>query len=182
MPQGWVGHSFWITFLALFLIALARGQLTYWIARLVVQGTLARTNPTDGWRARVHAWLQGEGLARGHRAIQRWGLVVVPLSYLTVGFQTLVLAAAGVMRLRWSWFTVAQAPGAAAWALIYSTIGFAVWQAGVAAAAGSPMALAGLLAIAVVYAATLVSRRIRANRARSASQERQPDAPKRLDG
>lgn len=167
MLQGWAGEGFWLTFLVLFLVAFGRGQLTYWLARLVVEGTLAGTRPTQGWRHRVHQWLQGEGLARGRRSIQRWGLVVVPLSYLTVGFQTLALAAAGVMRLRWVWFSAAQLPGAAAWALIYSTIGFAVWQAGVAAAAGSPLALAGLLAIVVVYAATLVSRRIRANRARA---------------
>ncbi|MGB3184417.1 MAG: hypothetical protein WBG36_08820 [Ornithinimicrobium sp.] len=182
MPEGWLGQGFWLTFVALFVVALLRGQLTYWIARLVVEGTLARTHPHQGWRFRVHNWLQGEGLARGRRSIQRWGLIVVPLSYLTVGFQTLALAAAGVMRLRWSWFTAAQIPGAAAWALIYSTIGFAVWQAGVAATAGSPLALAGLGAIAVVYAATLVSRRIKASRARGVSQERQPEVPKRLDG
>ncbi|MGB5953703.1 MAG: hypothetical protein WBG57_14455 [Ornithinimicrobium sp.] len=181
MLEGWAGQSFWLAFTALFLIALARGQLTYWIARRVVEGTLARTHPTHGWRHSVHTWLQGEGLARGRRSIQRWGLIVVPLSYLTVGFQTLALAAAGVMRLRWLWFSVAQLPGAAAWALIYSTIGFAVWQAGVAAAAGSPLALGGLVAIAMVYAATLVSRRLRGNRVRSGSAEQLVEPPRRLD-
>ncbi len=182
MPEGWLGQGFWLTFGLLFLVALLRGQLTYWVARVVVEGTLARTHPQQGWRRSVHTWLQGEGLARGRRSIQRWGLIVVPLSYLTVGFQTLVLAAAGVMRLRWSWFTAAQVPGAAAWALIYATIGFAVWQAAVAAAAGSPLALAGLGAIAVVYAATLVSKRIRNSRARGVDRARQPEAPQGLDG
>ncbi|MGB3257507.1 MAG: hypothetical protein WBA72_05915 [Ornithinimicrobium sp.] len=164
MPQWWDDQGFVITFFVLFAIAMGRGQLTYWIARLATEGTLARTHPDQGWRARVHAWLQGEGLARGRRSLTRWGLIVVPLCYLTVGFQTLVLAAAGVMRIRWSWFTAAQLPGAAAWALIYSTIGFAVWQAGLAAAAGSPLALAAFGSIAIVYAATLISRRVRARR------------------
>lgn len=164
MPQWWDDQGFVITFGVLFVIAVARGQLTYWMARAVTEGALARARPRQGWQARVHAWLQGEGLARGRRSLTRWGLVVVPLCYLTVGFQTLVLAAAGVMRIRWPWFTAAQVPGAAAWALIYSTIGFAVWQAGLAAAAGSPLALAAFASIAIVYAATLVSRRARARR------------------
>ncbi len=164
MPQWWDDQGFVITFAVLFVVAMARGQLTYWIARAVTEGTLARTHPARGWRARVHSWLQGEGLARGRRSLQRWGLIVVPLAYLTVGFQTLVLAAAGVMQIRWSWFTAAQLPGAGAWALIYSTIGFAVWQAGLAAAAGSPLALTAFGSIAIVYAATLVSRRVRARR------------------
>jgi membrane protein DedA with SNARE-associated domain len=99
---------------------------------------------------------------------------VVPLSYLTVGFQTLVLTAAGVTRIRWAWFTLAQIPGAMAWALIYATIGFAVWQAGLAAAAGSPLALVAFAAIALVYAATLVSRRRRARATARGSNEDPP--------
>lgn len=164
MPQWWDDQGFVITFAVLFLVAVARGQLTYWIARAVTERALSRTAATQGWQASVHHWLQGEGPARGRRSLHKWGLVVVPLCYLTVGFQTLVLAAAGVMRITWVWFSLAQLPGAAAWALIYSTIGFAVWQAGLAAAAGSGLALAAFASIAVVYAATLVSRRVRAKR------------------
>lgn len=164
MPQWWDDQGFIITFAVLLLVAMGRGQLTYWIARTVTERTLSHTRPTQGWQASVHDWLQGDGLARGRRSLQRWGLVVVPLCYLTVGFQTLVLAAAGVMRIRWAWFSLAQLPGATAWALIYSTIGFAVWQAGLAAAAGSGLALTAFVAIAIVYAATLVSRRVRARR------------------
>ena len=164
MPQWWDDQGFIITFTVLLLVAMGRGQLTYWIARLVTERTLNRTRPTQGWQASVHDWLQGDGLARGRRSLHRWGLIVVPLCYLTVGFQTLVLAAAGVMRIRWAWFSLAQVPGAVAWSLIYSTIGFAVWQAGLAAAAGSGLALTAFVAIAVVYAATLVSRRVRAKR------------------
>ena len=50
--------------------------------------TLRRTAPTTGWRAGVHAWLRGDGVARGRASLQRWGLVMVPLAYLTIGFQT----------------------------------------------------------------------------------------------
>jgi membrane protein DedA with SNARE-associated domain len=160
----WETAPFWVALLGLSAIAMARGQATYWIARLVTEQALRRVRPVEGWQARVHAWLQGEGIGHGRRSIERWGLVVVPLCYLTVGFQTVVLAAAGVLRITWLRFSLAQLPGALAWGLIYTTIGFAAWEAILLAAAGSPWALAGLIALLVVLVATLVSRRARARR------------------
>lgn len=159
----WEGRGFLVAFLFLMLVAMLRGQATYWLARLVTEQTLARTAPTSGWRAGVHAWLRGEGVARGRASLQRWGLVMIPVCYLTVGFQTLVLAAAGMIRISWLPFTVAQLPGAAAWGLIYSTIGFAVWGAMLAALAGEPLAVAALAAVVLVVATTLVLRRRRGN-------------------
>lgn len=147
---------FWIALGGLFLIGMARGQGTYWVARVVTEQALRRTHPVEGWKARVHDWLQGEGTQRGRDAIHRWGLVMIPLCYLTVGFQTLVLAAAGMLRIRWVVFTLVQIPGAVAWGLIYATIGFAVWGAALAAIAGSPLALAGLAAILLIVGTTIV--------------------------
>lgn len=165
MPQLWAGQPFWLALGLLTLVALARGQGTYWLARVATEQALARTSPGRGWRAATHRWLQGEGPQRGRRALQRWGLVAIPLCYLTVGFQTMVLAAAGMVRLGWLRFTLAQLPGALAWGLIYTTIGFAAWSAALAAAAGSPLALGGLLALALVLVGTLLSPRARARRA-----------------
>lgn len=160
----WETAPFWLALLGLTAVAMGRGQATYWVARLVTEQALRRVKPAQGWQARVHAWLQGEQIAHGRRSIERWGLVVVPLCYLTVGFQTVVLAAAGVLRITWLRFTLAQVPGALAWGLIYTTIGFAAWEAVLLAAAGSPWALAGLVALVLVLVATLVSRRSRAGR------------------
>ncbi|USQ79911.1 hypothetical protein NF556_20380 [Ornithinimicrobium faecis] len=155
--MGWLlDGPFWIALSGLFLIAMARGQGTYWLARVVTEQALKRTHPVEGWRASVHDWLQGEGPQRGRDAIHRWGLVMIPLCYLTVGFQTLVLAAAGMLRIRWVVFTLVQIPGALAWGLIYATIGFAVWEAALAAVAGSPLALVGLAAILLVVGTTIV--------------------------
>ncbi|WP_109471192.1 DedA family protein [Ornithinimicrobium cavernae] len=147
---------FWIALGVLTLGAMARGQATYWIARVVTEQALARTHPVEGWRAGVHDWLQGEGPQRGREAIEKWGLVMIPLCYLTIGFQTLVIAAAGMLRIRWLLFTLVQVPGALAWGLIYATIGFAVWGAALAAIAGSPLALAGVVAILLVVGTTMV--------------------------
>ena len=163
--MDWVKDTpFWIALTGLFIIAMARGQGTYWIARVVTEQTLRHTHPAEGWRAGVHHWLQGEGTARGRQAIERWGLVMVPLCYLTVGFQTLVLAAAGMLRISWPTFTLVQAPGALAWALLYATIGFAVWEAALAALAGSPLALAGLTGILLVVGVTILLSHRRAGR------------------
>ena len=63
-------------------------------------------------------------------------------------------------------------PGCAVWALIYSTIGFAVWEAAIAAAAGSPYGIAGMIAVVLVVVATVVVKR----RRRAAQQAAQRDA------
>lgn len=77
-----------------------------------------------------------------------------------------MISAAGMLRIRWLVFTVVQIPGALAWGLIYATIGFAVWGAALAALAGSPLALAGLAALALVVGCTIVlSHRRRRDRA-----------------
>jgi len=62
----------------------------------------------------------------------------------------------------WWRYTLAMIPGCLAWATIYSTIGFAVWGAVLAAAAGSPWGIAGMVATAIIVVATVVVRRRRA--------------------
>lgn len=139
-----------LALVGLFAVAVLRGQATYWIARSVTEQTLRHTHPTSGWRAAVHRWLFSDAMDRGRGAVERCGVVAIPLCYLTVGLQTVVLASAGVLRMRWLRFTLAQAPGAAAWAVIYATIGFTVWEALFAAAfAGGPGAV---VALAIVLA------------------------------
>ncbi|WP_152191662.1 DedA family protein [Georgenia satyanarayanai] len=164
MPELLTGWPFWLVFAFLFLGAMLRGQGIYWLGRLATVQALRHTHPTGGWRLRAHRVLNGEGAQRGVDAIRRWGLVVVPLAYLTVGFQSMVMAGAGVLRIHWLRFTLAQVPGALAWAAIYSTIGFAVWTAALAAAAGSP---AGVVVLVVLGGAgvTIVALRLRARRA-----------------
>lgn len=122
-------HPFAVVFGFFYLLGTARGQGTYWLARVVTEQALSRIQPLAGWRCRLHRWLAADGVGRGRTILNKWGLVAVPLSYLTVGVQTLVLAAAGVTRVRWLHFTLAQIPGALAWATIYSTIGFVAWNA-----------------------------------------------------
>src|SRR5690625_7379250 len=80
---------FWAVFIVLFIGAMLRGQLLYWIGRIPTEQALKRTAPTSGWRYKVHRWLSDGGADAGVRSIQRWGLPIVSLCYLTVGFQSL---------------------------------------------------------------------------------------------
>lgn len=168
MPEFLQGFPFWLAFVLLFLGAMARGQGVYWIGRVATEQTLKRSHPPEGWRRRTHDWLAGGGADAGVAAIRRWGLIAVPIAYLTVGFQSMVQAAAGVLRIEPWKYTLAQIPGALAWASIYATIGFAAWEAVLAAAAGSPLGLAAILAVALVAVMTVVlTRRRRTTRARA---------------
>jgi membrane protein DedA with SNARE-associated domain len=63
--------------------------------------------------------------------VARWGAPVVALSFLTVGIQTLVNLAAGVLRMPLRRYLPALTVGAIIWALLYATVGFAsfaAWQ------------------------------------------------------
>ncbi|MEE6282391.1 DedA family protein [Georgenia sunbinii] len=167
MPDFLTGLPFWVVFGFLFLGAMLRGQGTYWIGRIATEQTLRRTHPTGGWQLRAHRALSSQGTQAGVAAIRRWGLAIVPIAYLTVGFQTMVMAGAGVLRIAWPLFTLAQLPGAIAWAAIYSTVGFAIWNAALAAAAGSPAGIIALVVLAAVVAAVIIRHRRHRRRPRA---------------
>lgn len=142
----------------MFALGMCRGQATYWLARVVTEQALRRTHPVQGWRLRMHRWLSDGAADRGRAILNRWGLPAVTLCYLTVGVQTIVLASAGVTRIPWSRFTLAQAPGALAWAVIYSTIGFAVWAAAWQAALSRHPIIATAIVSAVIVAVVILWR------------------------
>lgn len=128
------GFPLWIVWIALACGAWARGQATYWIARVAASAATERGGRRSARLRSVNAWLRGEGTARGRAFLHRAGLVAIPVCYLTVGLQTATIAAAGATRLGWLRFTLAQLPGVAAWATIYATVGFAAWETLIAAA------------------------------------------------
>lgn len=147
-------------FIAFFVGAMARGQAIYWLARVITDRALALGEPPPGWRRRAYHWLHSEGVARARASLARWGWPLVPFAYLTVGFQSMVMAAAGMVRMSWKVFLLAQIPGSLAWALIYTTVGFAFWGAFFAAVQGNPV-WAVLLVVLVVVTVLLIRRRRR---------------------
>ncbi len=144
MPAAIVNGPIWLLIGALFVIVSARAQGTYWLARAVAAG-IARTTSPRPWVAAMARWFSGPIPRRGKAALERWGIVIIPLCFLTVGFQTAVIAGAGLLRMDWRRFTVAMLPGALAWAVLYGLGLLAIWLAAIQAIAGS-----WWLAIAVV--------------------------------
>lgn len=155
-------------FVAFFFGAMARGQAIYWLARVITDRALAFGEPEEGWRRRAYRWLHSDRVANARAALATWGWPLVPFAYLTVGFQSMVMAAAGMVRMSWKVFTLAQVPGSIAWALIYTTVGFAFWGAFFAAVQGNPVWV--ILLLAVVTVAVLVVRRRRRLRPDPAAQ------------
>ncbi len=95
-------------------------------------------------------------MAKAQVFLEKWGFVGIPLCFLTVGFQTIVLGTAGYTRMRWDFFTLAMLPGCATWSLIYGGVSVTLielWQR-------SPwLFMLGLLTvIGVAYGATRLRR------------------------
>ena len=153
MPSWLEGKPFLLTFAVLLGIVFLRAQATYWIGRGVTAGLL---------HTRLQAWIQRPKTADAIDRVNRYGPPVVTLSFLTVGLQTVINAAAGLTRMPWVRYTVAMIVGCLAWAAIYATIGLAALEAAIALAARSPWALAAVIVLAVaVVVGFLVWRRRR---------------------
>ncbi|WIE65304.1 VTT domain-containing protein [Curtobacterium sp. MCLR17_036] len=154
MPSFLEGLPFRWLLLALFLVVFCRAQATYWVARLAVTGAS---------RSRWGGWLRSPAVRRESALLERWGLPVVTASFVVVGLQTVMNAAAGLARVAWWRYTVAMVPGCVVWALLYATVGFAVFWAVVAALAGSPWGVAAIggLVVAAAVALTVIHRRRR---------------------
>ncbi|WP_350258936.1 hypothetical protein [Scrofimicrobium sp. R131] len=134
----------------LFVVVFCRAQGTYWLAR-TLPAAAARTKKTTGWQARLAAWFDGPTPRKGAALLERWGIVIIPLCFLTVGIQTAIIAGAGVVRMNWRRFTLAMIPGAIAWAFLYGLGLLAVWTAAVTALAGNPWSYVALVGIVALF-------------------------------
>ena len=130
----------------LVVVAFLRGGATY------VVGRLARRAGTASARAR--RVFERPGMERAEGVVRRWGAPVVSLSFLTVGFQTLVNLAAGVLEMPPRRYVPGLLVGALLWAGIYVTIGLAVLQAWMASESGL-WVLVAVLVVALVAGLTL---------------------------
>jgi membrane protein DedA with SNARE-associated domain len=152
--EGWPFAAVYAFF---FFVALARSNATYWAGRGLREG---------GARTRLSRHLDRPAVARAEGVVRRYGAPAIALSFLTIGVQTVVNAAAGALRMPMTRYLPATVVGSLAWAAIYTTIGFTVaevWLGGVSW-------WWGLVAVAVGAAIALASRevteRLRADRGR----------------
>lgn len=142
--QGW---PVWAVFLFLFGGAFVRGNVTYWIGRAIRAG---------GARSRWAGQLERPGMVRAEQIVTKFGPPAVSIGFLTVGIQTAINLAAGVLRMPQSRWLPAVTVGAILWSLLYTTVGLAF----VAAILGEAEWWWALIAAAVIASIVLVSRRL----------------------
>lgn len=136
-------------FTALFVIVFCRAQGTYWLGRLATRGALAGVGKDGVWGS-IARWFNGPTPKRGAKLLDKWGLIIIPLCFLTVGIQTAVNAGAGLVSMKWRTYTLAMIPGCIAWAILYGMGMLAIWMALLGAVAGSWWGRTGVLAVAAV--------------------------------
>lgn len=165
VPDALEGLGWWAIVAFLFVVVLLRAQGTYWAGRWLRRGAdsvahrpseppqdphgdPAPALPPPTRSSRLARVLSGPEMDRAQRFLERWGYIGVPLSFLTVGFQTLVNATAGYIRMRWDLYTLAMLPGCVAWACVYGLVSLSlieIWKT-------SPWLLLGVLAAIVLVA------------------------------
>ena len=153
MVPAFAREGIWL-FVFLFVVVLLRAQATYWLARGAASGAVLATG-RQGFLGTMARWFDGPIPRKGAAMLDKWGLIVIPLCFLTVGIQTAVNAGAGLVRMRWSTYTIAMIPGCVLWALLYGLGTLAVFAAAIRAVAGSPWGWAGLALIATLIAAKI---------------------------
>ena len=119
---------FALTYAVFFAGAMARANLTYWL------GWGARRG---GERTRAARHLDSPLVRRAETLVARFGAPAVALSFLTVGVQSAINLAAGILRMPLWRFEIGAIVGSIVWAAIYSTVGFAVVEAWIGGAAST---------------------------------------------
>lgn len=166
MMDSIVSLPFVWAFLILFVIVMLRSNGTYWAGRALAAG---------GRKTKLQKHLDSPAVVRAEKIIARWGAPAVSVSFLTIGIQTAVNMSAGLGRMPLRRYIPATVVGSIAWACIYATIGLAAFDAALAAAAGSPLAL--IVLVLAVAAAALGVHLFRVSRTRKLDQSALDDCP-----
>lgn len=177
MPSWMDGWPVLVVLLFFLVGAVLRSQAIYWLGRGLAVGVVRsrdahadRSADDRGavarLRDRLAASLDSRQMARARVAVERWGMPVVPLAFLTVGFQSAVFATVGLLRIGWLAFTLWSLPGAVAWAVVWGGGGMVAAAGVVAAAREAPGALAAVL-LGAGLAVTVVTALVRRRRART---------------
>jgi membrane protein DedA with SNARE-associated domain len=114
----WKGWPYPVAVAALFVVVMLRAGGTYALGRAAREGVR---------RSRLARLMAKPRFARMQQLVARWGAPVVTASFLTVGIQTLVNLAAGVMRMPLRRYIPALIVGSILWAFLYATVGFATF-------------------------------------------------------
>lgn len=118
---NWVASlPLWQATLFLFIVVFFRAQMTFALGKLIHMGILKTK-----WGKKTE---KSEENRAGMLALQKYGWPVIPLSFLTVGFQTVVQLAAGMLDWKWSKYTLVALPGYLAWGFVYAAGGLTLFR------------------------------------------------------
>ncbi|MDT0327872.1 DedA family protein [Nocardiopsis lambiniae] len=158
------GQPFWVVYFTLLVVILLRAPATYWIGR----GLGAGVN-----RSRMGTRL-GPRLDRAKNLVDRYGAPVVTLSFFTVGMQTAINLAAGVVRMRFPRYFAAVFVGGLAWAGLWGMVIAGIVGTWLTLFLDSPWTAIGVVAVAAVLVTVMVLLR-RRGASRAADDPRAPD-------
>ena len=145
--------------------ALIRSNATYWVGRGAVQGAGALWRRARPGVAAVPALRVGVGRAGrvarlrplATRLIRVFGPAAVVCGFCTIGLQSAIMASAGAVKMPLRRFIPASIVGGLIWAILYATVGLAVFEAWFLAVAGSWWGALALLAAAVAVIGAMVA-------------------------
>jgi membrane protein DedA with SNARE-associated domain len=146
--EFWRGWPYPVAVAVLFVVVLVRAGATYAIGRAAQEGVR---------RSRLSRVMSRPRYARMQEFVARWGAPLVTVSFLTVGIQTLVNLAAGVLRMPLRRYVPALIVGSIIWAFLYAALGFASFAAWRQVYQLSPViAIASLVALLAGLAAYII--------------------------
>lgn len=135
----------------MWVVGIVRTSIVYALGALAAEG---------GSRlARIRNAMNSPLYRKARAFINRWGVIAVPLCFLTVGLQTAVIITTGFTKMPLRRWVPAMLVGTFMWACIYTTIGFAILAALGLEPWMFPLALA-IVITAMVVVAQLRERRI----------------------
>ena len=135
----------------MWVVGIVRTSIVYALGVLAAEGG-ARLD-------RIRKAMDSPLYRKARRLINRWGVIAVPLCFLTVGLQTAVIITTGFTKMPLRRWVPAMLVGTFIWACIYTTIGFAILAALGLEPWMFPLALA-IVITAMVIVAQLRERRI----------------------
>ena len=135
---------FEVALLFMWVVGIVRTSIVYALGALAAEG---------GSRlARIRNAMNSPLYRKARAFINRWGVIAVPLCFLTVGLQTAVIITTGFTKMPLRRWVPAMLVGTFIWASIYTTIGFAILAALGLEPWMFPVALAVVVTVLVVSA------------------------------
>ena len=135
---------FEVALLFMWVVGIVRTSIVYALGALAAEG---------GSRlARIRNAMNSPLYRKARAFINRWGVIAVPLCFLTVGLQTAVIITTGFTKMPLRRWVPAMLVGTFMWACIYTSFGFALLAALGLEPWMFPVALAVVVTVLVVSA------------------------------